>query len=98
MSSGKQFGRKNVMICQLFPAVDLGALKKSFLGDMDEDSRSSVHSSVAPAPAAVAPTVVHAPGFQPTPMQESFQPSSTPTYLQHRYMVNGFFNFGNSCL
>ena len=70
----------------IFEAVDIGALKKSFLGDMDETSRSSVTSSTAPAPTpAPAPS---APGFHPTPMQESFQPSSTPVYLSHRYMVS----------
>ena len=53
------------------------------LDDLDQDE-------AAPAPYQSAPKPVIVKGFEPTPLQPAFQPSSTPLHLAHRFMVMVF--------
>ncbi|XP_072424863.1 WD repeat and HMG-box DNA-binding protein 1 isoform X1 [Chiloscyllium punctatum] len=62
---------------------DIGSSTQLEKMDSDDDDDDNARTTVA----QTAPTVVGYSGPVPTPQQKPFQPCSTPSYLQHRFMV-----------
>ncbi|XP_069117606.1 WD repeat and HMG-box DNA-binding protein 1-like [Argopecten irradians] len=63
------------------------------LGDLDDDAMSKKSdqddsaSVISDAPLVLPPAPVMVEGFKPTPLQNPFQPGSTPVHLSSRFMV-----------
>lgn len=57
-------------------------------GAFEDDGASVADSAAALTNKPVPPVIVK--GFEPTPLQQSFQPGSTPVHYAHRFMVIGF--------